>query len=155
MSSYNIHLSLPAYLEQWLRHDYWNASSERVEFERGSNCHCIMAAFLKQRPISYKESHYDGQLPVEVPTIKGLRPETHNYLSQEGRSALISAIKRNFKVLLDKELAVFFTQDVSITDIVYAFMEMHGIENTPQNWETIRQMYKRMRDKSVKSKDVK
>ena len=155
MSSYCIHLNLPAYLDQWLRHDYWNASTGRVEFDRGSNCHCIMATFLKQRPTGYKESDYEELLPVEVPTFKGMRPESHNYLSQEGRSALISAIKRNFKVLLDKELAVFFTQDVSITDIVYAFMEMHGIESTAQNWETIRQMYKRMRDKSVKGESVK
>ena len=92
---------------------------------------------------------------MEVPTFKGMKPETHNYLSREGQSALISAIKRNFKVLLDKELSVFFAHDVSITDIVYAFMDKHGIEPTAQNWETIRQMYKRMRDKSVKSESVK
>ena len=155
MSSYCIYLELPTYLEQWLRHDYWDASSGRVEFERGSNCHCIMATFLKSRPLGFREADYEGLLPVEVPTFKGLKPETHNYLSREGQSALISAIKRNFKVLLDKELSVFFAHDVSITDIVYAFMDKHGIEPTAQNWETIRQMYKRMRDKSVKSESVK
>ncbi len=154
MSSYSIFLKVPSYLDQWLRHDYWNPTTGRVEFERGSNAHAILSRFLRREPAGYERGDVDGLLPVEVPTFKGMNPDQHNYLIVEGQKALVSAIKRNFKALLDKELSVFYTQDVVITDIIYAFMAKHGIENTERNWETIRQMFKRLRDKSVKSGHV-
>lgn len=149
MSKYSIYLKVPLYLEQWLRHDFWNPISKRVEFERGSNTHAILSRFLRKQPDNYCTEDIAGLLPVEVPTFKGMNPDQHNYLTLEGKKALVSAIKRNFKALLDKELSVFYTQNVVITDIIYAFMANHGIEDTEKNWETIRQMFKRMRDKSL------
>lgn len=150
MSQYTIHLHVPDYLDQWLRHDHWNPDRQRVEFERGSNVHSILSCFLRKTPAGYIKPDTEGLLPVEVPTFKGMFPDCHNYLTAEGHRALVSALKRNFKALLDKELSVFYTHDVVITDIVYAFMAKHGIESNERNWETIRQMYKRLRDKSLK-----
>ena len=155
MSKYCIYLKLPDYLDQWLRHDYWDNVTDRVTFVRGSNTHAILSRFLRKEPVGYVAPTLDGLLPVEVPTFKGMNPDQHNFLTAEGQKALISAIKRNFKALLDKELALFYTQDVVISDIIYAFMAAHGIEPTEKNWETIRQMFKRLRDKSIKSDTVK
>ena len=149
MSGYCIYLKVPTYLDQWLRHDYWNAMTGRVEFERGSNIHAILSTFLRKRPVDYDPGDVAELLPVEVPTFKGMNPEQHNYLGTEGQKAVVSAIKRNFKRLIDKELSVFRNKDISITDIIYAFMAQHGIDNSARNWETIRQMYKRLRDKSL------
>lgn len=150
MSQYNVYIKVPAYLEQWLRHDFWNPISCRVEFERGSNCHSILSRFLRRRPENYIATDISNLLPVEVPTFKGMNPDQHNFLIAEGEKALVSAIKRNFKTLLDRELSCFFIRDVVITDIIYAFMASHGIEQSEKNWETIRQMFKRLRDKSIK-----
>lgn len=96
-----------------------------------------------------------GLLPIEVPTFKGMNPDQHNFLGHAGKKALISAIKRNFKTLIDRDLSVFNNQDVTIIDIIYAFMEMHGIDNNAKNHEAIRQMFKRQRDKNIKTNDVK
>lgn len=150
MSQYCIYIQVPSYLEQWLRHDYWNSQAGRVEFERGSNAHAILSCYLRKEPRGYERGDVAGLLPVEVPTFKGMNPDQHNYLIAEGERALVSALKRNFKALLDKELSIFYSRDVVITDIIYAFMAVHGIEATERNWETIRQMYKRLRDKSIK-----
>lgn len=151
MSHYCIYLKVPSYLDQWLRHDYWNPVTDRVEFERGSNTHAILSRFLRKEPVGYVRGDVSHLLPVAVPTFKGMNPDQHNYLVYEGEKALVSAIKRNFKALLDKELSVFYTQNVVITDIIFAFMANHGIDNSERNWETIRQMFKRLRDKSIKS----
>ena len=151
MSHYNVYIKVPDYLDQWLRHDFWNPGLGRVEFGRGSNCHSILSRFLRHRPRDYSEENVAGLLPVEVPTFKGMNPDSHNYLIPEGEKALVSAIKRNFKTLIDRELSCFYIRDVVITDIIYAFMASHGIEPTAKNWETIRQMFKRLRDKSSKS----
>ena len=155
MSQYCIYLDVPDYLDQWLRHDYWNPVTERVEFERGSNVHAILSRYLRREPQGYVRGDTSGLLPVEVPTFKGMNPDQHNFLIKEGQKALVSAIKRNFKSVLDKELSAFYSQDVVITDIIYAFMAVHGIENTERNWETIRQMFYRLRDKSTKFTAVK
>ncbi len=152
MSKYNLYLKVPSYLDQWLRHDYWNFSADRVEFERGSNIHSILSTFLRKEPSGYTPGDVSHLLPIEVPTFKGMNPDQHNYLGREGQKAVVSAIKRNFKTLIDKELSVFFNQDISITDIIYAFMESHGIDKTERNWEAIRQMYYRLREKNLKSR---
>lgn len=149
MSQYCIYLKLPDYLDQWLRHDYWNPVTGRVEFERGSNTHAILSRFLRRRPADYEAGDTSELLPIEVPTFKGMNPDQHNYLIKEGQKALASTIRRNFKMLVDKELSVFYSKDVAITDIIYAFMADHGIEPSAQNWESIRQTYKRLRDKSI------
>lgn len=155
MSNYCIYLKVPTYLDQWLRHDYWNPVTDRVEFERGSNLHSILSTFLRKEPTGYERGDVSDLLPVEVPTFKGMNPDQHNYLSHEGKKALISAIKRNFKTLIDRELSVFYFADVTIIDIIYAFMEKHGIDKTEKNHEAIRQMYKRQRDKNLKPNGVK
>lgn len=155
MSNYCLYFKVPSYLDHWLRHDYWNPLTCRVEFERGSNIHSILSTFLRKRPADFEQGDVSGLLPVEVPTFKGMNPDQHNYLGQDGRKAVVSAIKRNFKTCIDKELSVFYAQDISITDIIYAFMESHGIDKTERNWEAIRQMYYRQREKSLKSNGVK
>ena len=53
-----------------------------------------------------------------------------------------------FRNMMWQELSPLFMHDVQITDIIYAFMDRHGIERTEKNWETIRQMYLRMRKKT-------
>lgn len=150
MSQYVIYLSVPSYLDQWLRHEYWNATTGRVEFERSSNCHAILSQFLKKEPAGYERGDVKGLLPVEVPTFKGMNPDQHNFLIDAGRKALVSALKRNFKTLLDRELSVFYSEDVNITELIEAFMAKHGIRYDPKDWETIRQMFYRLRGKSVK-----
>lgn len=154
MSNYCIYIKVPTYLDQWLRHDYWNPVAGRVEFERGSNLHSILSTFLRKKPLGYDPGDVSQLLPVEVPTFKGMNPDQHNYLGTEGQKALISAIKRNFKTLIDRELSVFYSADVTIIDIIYAFMEKHGIDPDPRNHEAIRQMYKRQRDKNLKITSV-
>lgn len=154
MSQFCIYLKVPTYLEQWLRHDYWNPVTGRVEFERGSNIHSILSTFLRKQPPGYDQGDVSELLPVEVPTYKGMNPEQHNYLGREGQKAVVSAIKRNFKTLIDRELSVFYNADVTIIDIIYAFMEMHGIDSTEKNHEAIRQMFKRQRDKNIKNRNV-
>lgn len=149
MSRYCVYINPPDYLTQWLRNQYWNYETNRVEFPRGSAPRAIMQAFLKSTPVNAEGEPSGGLLPIEVPTFRGLKESTHNYLPPAGATALISACKRMFQKQLWDELHVFFEHDVLISDIIYAFMERHGIEDTEKNWETIRQMYARLRKKSL------
>lgn len=148
MSQFSVYINPPEYLGQWLRHDFWDAESGRVVFPRGSAPRAVLNSLLRKAPQGYRPGDSSGLLPVEVPTFKGLNPATFNYLSPTGQTALVSACKKLFQATLSNELHELFSHDVQITDIIYEFMDRHGIDRTERNWETIRQMYSRMRKKS-------
>ena len=149
MSQFSVYINPPEYLGQWLRHDFWDTESERVVFPRGSAPRAVLSSLLRKAPRDYRPDDSDGRVPVEVPTFKGINPATFNYPSPKGQTALISACKKLFQSTLSNELHELFSHDVQITDIIYEFMDRHGIEPTERNWETIRQMYLRMRKKSA------
>lgn len=148
MSQFSVYINPPEYLAQWLRHDFWDSESGRVVFPRGSAPRAVLASLLRKSPGRSLHDSATSSLPVEVPTFKGINPATFNYLSPTGQSALISACKKLFQATLFNELHELFSHDVQITDIIYDFMDRHGIDRTERNWETIRQMYLRMRKKS-------
>lgn len=148
MSQFSVFINPPDYLAQWLRHEYWDEATGRVVFPRGSAPRAVLQSLLRHAPRGFRPGDTTGMLPVEVPTFKGLNPASFNYLSKDGQTALVSTCKKLFRTALVNELYVLFDQDVQITDVIYAFMDRHGIEPTEQNWETIRQMYSRLRKKS-------
>lgn len=148
MSQFTLYIKAPDYLAQWLRHHYWDETTGRVVFQRGSAPQAVLYSLLRQPPKGYVEKADPTLLPVEVPSFKGINPATRNYLSESGRAALVSACKKLFRSVMILELGGLFSHDVQITDIIYDFMDKHGIERTETNWETIRQMYLRMRKKS-------
>ena len=151
MSQFSVFVKAPDYLHQWLRHDYWDEATGRVVFPNGSAPRAVLHSLLRPQPRDWTQGDTTGLLRVEVPSFKGVNPATYNYLSADGQSALISACKTLFKALLVQELSPLFPHDVQITDVIYAFMDRHGIERDERNWETIRQMYFRMRKKTFRN----
>lgn len=149
MSQFSVYIRVPDYLDQWLRHEYWNQENARVEFPRGSAPRAVLQCCLRKQPRGYIPPDRDGLLPIEVPTFKGINPSVYNYLPDTGRKALTSTCKRMFQRMMWDELHTLFSHDVLISDIVYAFLDRHGIEPTERNWETVRQMYSRMRQRSA------
>lgn len=150
MSQYSVYIKVPDYLGQWLRHEFWNPDTGRVEFPRGSAPRAVLQSLLSKCPRT-DLSHPDrsGEIPVEVPTFKGINPHLYNHLADAGKKALVSTVKRMFQNMMWQELYPLFTHNVQITDVIYAFMDRHGIDRTEKNWETIRQMYHRMRKRSA------
>lgn len=147
MSQFSVYFNPPEYLGQWIRHEFWDDESGRIVFPRGSAPRAVLQAMLRKPPHGHCPGNTSG-LPVEVPSFKGVNAASLCYLSPAGQSALTSACKALFKAMLFNELHELFDHDVQITDIIYDFMDRHGIESTERNWETIRQMYLRMRKKS-------
>jgi len=148
MSVYTIYLKAPDYLAQWLRHDYWDEETQRISFPRGSAPRAILQSLLRKPPKNYHEVPDSSLLPIEVPSFKGINPASFNYLSSHGRSALISSCKILLRATLTSELLPTFAHDVQITEIIYDFMDRHGIDKDPKNWEALRQMYYRERKKT-------
>lgn len=148
MSQFSVYINPPEYLGQWLRHEFWDEETGRIVFPRGSAPRAVLFSLLRKAPRDFRPGDTAGLIPVEVPTFKGVNPATFNYLSPMGKTALISACKKLFKAILYNELHELFSHDVQITDIIYEFIDRHGIDRNARNWETVRQMYCRQRKKN-------
>lgn len=142
-----IYLQLPMYLREWLRHDFWNEEKQCVVFPKGGAEHIALSLSLKKHPGGNLPtySHDPDALPIEVPCFPGRNAQTYSYLNDVGRNMLVSTIKKRFKFMLWDELHCTANMNIQITDLIYVYMDRHGISFDPKNWETIRQMYSRMR----------
>lgn len=148
MSQFSVYINPPEYLGQWLRHEFWDEETGRIVFPRGSAPRAVLCSLLRKAPRDFRPDDTAGLIPVEVPTFKGVNPASFNYLSPTGKTALISACKKLFQANLYNELHELFAHDVQITDIIYEFLDRHGIDRNARNWETVRQMYCRQRKKN-------
>lgn len=148
MSKFTVYLKVPDYLHQWCVNEFWNPESRRVEFPRGSAPRAILHSLLSRARNIDLHADNSGLLPIEVPTFKGINPKCYNHLSDVGKKALVSCLKKYFAAMMWQELHPLLSHDIQITDVIYAFLDRHGIEPTPQNWETVRQMYYRMRKRT-------
>lgn len=144
MSSYVVYLKVEPYLAQWFIHE--QGGGYPVQLTRGSAESDILEVFLKRQPVGQPvDLGLDANLAIYIPTFKSRDPRIYNFLPPKSKKALAICIYRRFRVQLWEELHRLENVGVPISDLVYAFMEKHGIEDTPQNWETIRQMYFRKR----------
>lgn len=113
----------------------------------------IVEYFLKERPTDAK-SVEDANCLIYIPTYKNLDVRKFNYLAPKAVNALESAILNRFKIQMWKELHKLENCYVDIGNAICAYMEDHGISGVrgDTNWESIRQMYYRMRQ-SYKMKE--
>lgn len=156
MAQYIVYIKVPDYLGEWLKHDHWDAEHGGVQLPRGSGPRAVLTSVLRKAPAGYlPPSDKTGLVPIAVPTIKGINPDSANYLPHTGEKAVVAACKIWFKSLMYVELGPLFAYDIPITQIVEDFMDRHGIPDDPKNWEAIRQQYYRMREKTNKNGSVK
>ena len=137
-----IYLELEDYLRDWLI----NENGNPVVVKKNSAESDILETFLTTPPAEpIKDLPAENKVAIRLPSFKYKDTRTHNYLPVRARLALAHAIKVRFRVQMWEELYTFNNVEGCITDIIYAWMEKHGIDLTEKNWETIRQMYFRKR----------
>ena len=144
---YFIYLDVEPYIRQWLEHDFLNNEQTAIAFPRGTVERDIIKCFIAERPEDCKPQPPNGRLAIEIPEDKLRSPERYNYLKPAAVAALKTCIYNRFRMQVWNELHQFKHCDRLITDIIAAWMEKKGIEYTEKNWETIRQMYFRQRQK--------
>lgn len=142
MSDFNIYLKVEPYLAQFIH----KALGNPVELPRESPESKLIKRFLDKTPSDLlPDTGSDSNLTVIIPFFKEKDPRVYNYLSPRAKLLLIESFDTIFLNNLWVELGDLGNLNCNLTDVIYAYLEKHGIEE--DYWETIRQKYYRIRKK--------
>ena len=144
MSDLIIYLRLDPYLAQWLNHEH---GGETVVFPKNSTEYDIIELGLMKKPVfSSPNVPGENKVPIGVPFFKNKNVRYNNYLAAKSRRALAQCIRARFVTALWQDLYKFGYIGKRKQDLIWAWMETHGIEATDTNWNTIAKIYLRKRN---------
>ncbi|MCQ2345718.1 MAG: hypothetical protein MJZ82_03005 [Paludibacteraceae bacterium] len=164
MSAFCIYLNLPTYLAQWYAYECRAhhfieedicpkdpyVPLNPVEPIRNSQESRILEQFLQKQPSAVPEPvPEDATIAIAIPYYRDKDPRTYNYLGAHAKLLLAKAISERFKREMWDELHCFLSylhQRERKDELIYCFMENHGIELTETNWLAIDKIYQRARD---------
>ena len=150
MSEHNIYLQVPDYLAEWITHKYGNP----VQMVKDSPEMRVLNEMLVKRPQSIELEQSPGyNLVIPIPHFKGKDPQYYNYMYDSGKSALIESFSSLFKKSLYCEISALQNVEIKRATVIYAFMEKNGI--SANHWDTVAQIYHRIKQKYFKEKDIK
>lgn len=145
MSRICLYIPLEDYLADWFVHD--QGGENPVHLTRGSVESKILEVFLTHRPEDQlPDVAGDGKLAIVIPSFRNRPPEVFNYLPQHALSSLLNIIRSRFDIQLWNELHHFGKITNRQDELIYAWMEKHGIAMTEKNWNAIAKRYQRQRN---------
>lgn len=143
MSDIVIYLKLDPYLAQWLTHEH---GGNPVVFPKNSAENDILELGLTLKPyLAAPNEPGIDKVPISVPYFKSKDVRSYNYLPPKGRRALARCIRTRFVISMWNDLFKFGNIGKRKQDIIWTWMEAHGIEATDTNWNTIAKIYMRKR----------
>lgn len=144
MSDIVIYLRLDTYLAQWLTHEH---GGHPVVFPKNSVEHNILETFLTTRPpFGAQVGPGENRVAIQLPYLKNKNVRYSNFLPHSARRSLANSIRNRFIIALWNDLYRFGNIGRRKQDLIWAWMEAHGIDATETNWNTIAKIYKRKRD---------
>ena len=149
-----IYIHLPKYLREWVLHDF-GGDDGVVRFPKGGAEYDVLEYVITTPPKDAQpQLRGEGDIAIEVPQFKSKPQPYYWYINDSARRMLEHIIYVRFRVLLWQDLYTIERLQCPITDVIYEWMERHGIEPEEKSWETIRQIFFRMRKKYRKSKNI-
>lgn len=145
MSQMCLYLPMDDYLAQWFTHE--QGGEVPVRLTRGSIESKILELYLTARPAhAHPALPTPGALAVVIPCFRNRPPEVYNHLPPRAQTSLLNIVRNRFDVQLWQELHHFGKIGRRQDELIYAWMEAHGIEPTETNWNAIAKRYQRQRN---------
>ena len=138
-----LHLQMEPYLVQWLIHEH---GTDPVEFPKNSAEYDIFEIYLiRKPPFPLPNKPGEDTVPIAIPYFKSKDVRGKYYLPKSARNSLKRCIRTRFVIQLWSDLFRFGYIGKEKQDLIWAWMETHGIEATETNWNTIAKIYDRKR----------
>ena len=149
-SEFYVYLKTPDYLAQWINHTFGYPA---VLLKDSPESRVLNEALVKTPHNHRPDTGDDHNVMIQVPFFKGKNPEVYNYLHKSGKKA----IEESFRTLLIRnlveEVGAIENCNVTIATLIYMWMEKHGIDE--KHWDTVSQIYYRLRKKYFEEKGIK
>jgi len=138
------YLRVDPYLAQWIAHEN---KGDPVMFPNNSVENDVIELGLIEPPEgARRERPGVNKIAITLPFFKYKDASLYSYLPPKAKSELTRCIKARFAVALWKDLYKFGYIGKKKQDLIWAWMESHGIEATETNFNTIVKIYARKRD---------
>lgn len=145
MSNFCIYISLDPYLAQWFIHD--QGGKQPIQLVKGSVESKILEVYIAKRPSNIPPELYaPDKVAIALPGFRYRPAEIYNFLPNHAMAALTNAIRNRFDIELWNDLHHFGKIGRRQDELIYAWMEKHGIAQTEVNWNAIAKRYQRQRD---------
>lgn len=140
-----LYLQLEDYLAQWFIHNH--GGNNPVKLIRGSVEWSMLETYLRTPPSDYVPTlKSEGYVCIELPNFRYKDTRNNYYLPPKATEALKSCIRTRFDLSMWDEIHRFYAVFKRQDELIYAFMEKHGIEISEKNWNAIAKRYQRKRD---------
>ena len=144
MSEYQVYIKMPSCLRQWFIHRH--GGSEPVKLIKGSiESKLLKIALVKQPENVVIRTKMPDEVAVCIPYSKARDPRTYNFITETGKRALIANVKNSFDVDCWNFLHDFGAITMQQKDLIYLYMEQHGIIEDGSCWDSIAKNYQRLR----------
>lgn len=145
MSQITLYIPLEDYLAQWFIHE--QGGNVPVQLTRGSVESKILEVYLTHRPAdALPDFGGEGKLAIAIPSFRNRPPEVFNHLPQRALTSLLNIIRNRFDIQLWSDLHHFGKISRRQDELIYAWMEKHGIKINETNWNSIAKRYQRQRN---------
>lgn len=140
-----MYVKMPSYLAQWLIHRH--GGNTPISFLRGS----VESKMLQRVTVQLPKGELplrqqEGEVAIVIPFSKSHDPRTYNHITETGKRCLVQMVKNAFDVEVWEFLHDFGKIGKKQKDLIYLFMEQHGIEETGSDWDAIAKIYQRLRN---------
>lgn len=141
MNEFYIYLELPPYLAQWLIDD---CGGSPVHLPKLTTERRILETFLIQLPANARPNlPTSTSTAIVIPNFRYKPPMYYNYLPARAMAELADCIRSRFIIELWNDLHRNGYIGKRRDNLIYAWMEAHGIESTETNWNAIAKIYQR------------
>lgn len=144
MDKFCVYIKMDDYLAQWFIHE--QGGENPVNLIKGSIESKFLELALAKWPENVTPLPPDpSDVAIVIPFFRTKPPYTYNYLSKRSVNAIIGIIRNRFDVELWKAIHSFGRINEETKEIIYAWMENNGIEDSEKNWNAIAKRYQRLR----------
>ena len=145
MSQITVHIPMEDYLAQWFIHE--RGGTVPVSLGYGSVESKILETYLIKRPHDVgPDFGGEGKVAVYIPTFRNRPAEVYNYLPKAAAQVFANSIRHRLDIELWNAVHPFEKMGLQrIDELIYAFMEAHGIKFDESNWNALAKRFQRQR----------
>lgn len=154
MSDFTLSFECEDYLRQWCIHDAGGLSPVRLR-KNSPESNCLQFCLVPKRKAEQEPEISGTPLVVIIPCFRYRNPEVYNHITAMGRKAFLGILKKRFDIQLWADLHCIYSFGLKKEDMVYAWMESHGIEPTEKNYFAVDQRLQRIRQRTLNNIRVK